>query len=181
MIHGISEADKGTARQVRSKHDHEKVVTTLKKLDSDISPHYIRDCFRLGKYNESKHRPILVKLTSSNDVSSIKQKGTSKTREHCHPNFRDRKILLILLKERKKLIEDGVERKYIKIRGTTISVQGILFGTTDGNIFTYAQDQTRDNSSPPQEELTSAVTASQTQPPPQPKSSDTTPSLDSQK
>ncbi len=42
VIHGISEADKGTARQVRSKHDHEKVVTTLKKLDSDISPHYTR-------------------------------------------------------------------------------------------------------------------------------------------
>ncbi len=129
-----------------------------------------------------------MKLTSSNDVSSIlsNRRALAKLENIAiQPdlNFRDRKILSILLKERKKLIEDGVERKYINIRGTTISVQGILFGTTDGNIFTYAQDQTRDNSPPPQEELTSesAVTPSQTQPPPQPKSSDTTPSLDSQK
>ena len=47
------------------------VADVLISLDSKVHEYQIRDCQRLGKYSETKHRPILVKFSRSCDVTSI--------------------------------------------------------------------------------------------------------------
>lgn len=76
-----------------------------------------------------KHRPILVRLTSSNDVSSITSNCPALAKLDnitIQPDLSpyDRKILSILLRKKKDFKEEGVDRKEIKIKGNSILVNG---------------------------------------------------------
>ena len=79
------------------RNDLSSVSELLSNLDGHplVSVSSVSDCFRLGKFNDDKTRPILVKLTRSADVS-----------------------VLSVLKERWELINNGISKTTIKIRGT---------------------------------------------------------------
>ena len=58
---------------IYGKHDMDSSVTILTKINDSINSTSIRDCFRLGKYkqNQSRPRPILLKLNCAMDVATI--------------------------------------------------------------------------------------------------------------
>ena len=60
VIFGVKESPKGTPRQSRMTNDHESVTAILNFLDSRLSSHSIHDCVRLGKYSDSRNRPLWV-------------------------------------------------------------------------------------------------------------------------
>ena len=56
-----------------AKQDLTNVISTVSHVDRKITSQNIRDCFRLGKYQEcaKRPRPILIKLTRDIDVISL--------------------------------------------------------------------------------------------------------------
>ena len=92
----------------------------------------ISDCFRIGKYDETKRRGIIVKLsniwtTRKILANSHHMKGypadysTFITRELTHE---ERIIERNLLKKRRDLIENGTKRTSIRIRNLKLYVDG---------------------------------------------------------
>ena len=120
VIFGVPEQPKGTSRFTREQNDFKEAASAIANTESESNhTSSIRECRRLGKYNVSKTRPILVTLNSTADVSYILS--------HCHHlhspisikpdlSLQDRKAKAILLHERWKLIQSGIERKSIKLR-----------------------------------------------------------------
>jgi len=95
-------------------------------------PLSMTDLFRLGKYRDSsKLRPILVKLNRTIDVSLLLSKAKSLPKDiRIKPDMtcEERHIESLLFKERWTLIQNGIERKYIKIRSNKIFVLSKLRG-----------------------------------------------------
>ena len=88
--------------------------------DTQVSQLSIRDNYRLGKYQPNHSRSILVKMTRSSKVSSIlynRHKQTSQPVNFIKADLspKERLFELLLLKERRSLIELGVDRSGIKI------------------------------------------------------------------
>ncbi len=109
IVYGIKESPKGTSRIDRVRKDTQAISELLQDVDDSVPHQSIRDCIRLGKYNESKNRPTMIELTRASDVTSI----LSNRRNLSHhpgisikPNLtRDqRKVESILLKKRWELI-----------------------------------------------------------------------------
>ena len=50
VVYGINECSKGTPRHRRLQSDLSSVVSVLSKLDNNIQPQSIKDCYRLGKF-----------------------------------------------------------------------------------------------------------------------------------
>ena len=50
VVYGINECSKGTPRHSRLQSDLSSVVSVLSKLDNNIQPQSIKDCYRLGKF-----------------------------------------------------------------------------------------------------------------------------------
>ena len=73
---GLKEPAEGTPRYQRSESDLQSVKESLESVDDNdnLSEYAIRDCQRLGRYNVSKHRPMLVKLSRTCDVASVLSK-----------------------------------------------------------------------------------------------------------
>ena len=102
----------------------------------------MRDCRRIGKYDVSKPRPrpIRVTLNSTMEVANVLSKCRSLTppiiiKADLTPT--ERKNESILLKERRKLIDSGHERRSIRIRKTSLYLNGRLHGTVEN--FSYQQ------------------------------------------
>ena len=94
----------------------------------------VRDCRRIGKYDETKprSRPILVTLNSTVEVANVLAKSSSLTppvtiKADLTPA--ERRVQSVLLRERRKLIEDGHERRAIKLRNSSLYLSGRLHGT----------------------------------------------------
>lgn len=124
----------GSSRFARNKNDFQKVSSIISELEKD-SGHSssIRDCHRLGKYanNSPRPRPLLVSLNSTADVYNILSKRhNSPSPITIKPDLSptNRKIEALLLKERWRLIESGVDRRHIKIRGSNIYLNDQLHG-----------------------------------------------------
>lgn len=133
LVFGIKENDKGTPRHVRNQDVLTNVGNVLSTLDPLVSVTSICDCFRLGKFCDGKTRPVLVKLTRSADVVSIlsnRHKLVSLRGIYIKPdlNPQDRKVESLLLKERWSLIQNGVARSNIKIKGNCIFVDNKKHG-----------------------------------------------------
>ena len=129
VIKGIKEPSSGTARSERYKHDFNEALSLLSKLDGDIHPMSVRDCFRLGKFkaNSRYPRPILVKLTRSMDVHSIlSQRSNLPEGIVIKPDLSiaERKSESLLLKERFCLIQSGTDKRDIKIRLPILYLRG---------------------------------------------------------
>ncbi len=130
VVYGIQECKKGSSRHIRLSEDIGAVASLVQKVDDSIPAQSIRDCVRLGKYKEERHRPILVKLSRTCEVSAILA-GHRNLRASpgfsIKPNMTkaERLIESTLMKKRWELIQSGMERKDIKIKGTTIWVKDI--------------------------------------------------------
>ena len=124
--------------------DHDKVYDILLNIERKSS-HFsqIRDWFWLGKYSPDSQsaRPILVTLSSTVDVSNILSNYHSlpssiSIRPDQSPQQRN--VHGILLKERRRLLDDGVDRSSIKIRNSQIFVSGQLAGMVRNGVFVPA-------------------------------------------
>jgi hypothetical protein len=137
LFFGIPELPVGTRYHERVQCDHDSIVSVFDSSGIDLPSNSIRDCLRVGKFNRDhqRPRPLLVKFNSSRDVSVLlKQKhhlvsaeGNSIT---VKPDLSkaDRHLESILLKERRRLINEGVERKAIKIHGNKLLVNSRITG-----------------------------------------------------
>ena len=147
VVYGIPEMPSGSSRFIRQRHDFREVSAAISDLEqcSDHSSS-IRDCRRLGKYvtskSESKHRPILVSLNSTADVDNIL---SSRSKLQSSPisikpdlTPAERKTNALLLKERWRLIQSGTDRRSIRIRGSSILLNGQIHGIVSNSVFSLS-------------------------------------------
>ena len=140
LIFGLKESTKGTPRFRRESKDLSDVCNILTTVDSSISPQAVRDCFRLGKYNPNKDRPIMVKFVRSHDVVTVlsNRKNLSQSPGiSIKPDRtpRQRKVESVLLKERRSLINSGVAKEDIHIKGNSLLVKKAKHGHVVGDIY----------------------------------------------
>ena len=127
VTYGIKESPQNTNRQERMKHDLDCVLTSLAKTGVPIDSEDIKDLYRLGKYDSKNERPrpLLVKfLRSSVALDVLSNKTKLDTPVYLKPDLtpEERHKEMLLLKERRVLINKGVERKEIKIRNDSIFI-----------------------------------------------------------
>ena len=111
-----------------------------------MDPSQILDCFRLGKFKsqQTRPRPILVKLQRSIDVSAILANRWSLSspfliKPDMSPD--ERTIESTLLGERWSLIQAGHDRKRIKISNNRIYLDSKLFGEVIDSHFQRSNNQ----------------------------------------
>ena len=131
VVYGVKEKPKGTLRHTRLLEDTNDVAAIISKIDPSVPDLSIQDCTRLGKYMDGKCRPILVKMSRSCEVSSIlSQRYKLKCCPDCprgvsiKPDMSpdERKVDKLLMGKRWELLEAGISRDKIKIRGNSIYV-----------------------------------------------------------
>ena len=140
----ISESQQGSSRHTCWQNDLDRATAVISEVEQESNhKSSIRDCFRLGKYtsNKPRPRPLLVSLNSTADVSNIL------SRRHFVPSSivikpdlsqEERKVEAILVQERWKLIQSGIDRQAIKIRKASILVNVWLHGRINNSVFTPA-------------------------------------------
>ena len=133
VVFGVEECAGGTSRSDRSQSDLDSAVTVISKIVPNIQSHSVKDSFRLGKFNPTskRPRPILVKFIRTADVTTILANkrlldAPYSIKPDLSPDERLRDS--ILLKERWKLVQDGVLRSDIKIRSSKLFVLNKLHG-----------------------------------------------------
>ena len=128
LFFGLKEPVKGTPRFLREEKEHENVCRTLTSIDPSISQTAIRDCFRLGKCNPDKNRPLMVKFVRSHDATLVLSKRKNLVSQpgiSLKPDLppAQRKVESLLLKERRSLINSGVAKNDIRIKGNYLLVK----------------------------------------------------------
>ena len=139
VLYGVDECGPGMTKTSRQESDLTTVATVLSSVDSSIESWSIRDCFRLGKFSKgARPRPLLVKFVRVSDVNKI----LSKVRLIPKPYVLKPDMSLaqrirdsVILKERWKLIQSGIERKNIKIKNDCLYVNNQLHGRTVNQTF----------------------------------------------
>ena len=144
VIYGIHEQSKGTSKHVRSAEDLNHVTTIASALDMNVTSASIRDCVGLGKFKENHTHPVLVKFVRSSDVSSIlnNRKNLSIMPDiTIKPDLspKERRVESLLLKERRILINSGVNRSKLRLRGNTLFVNNTKYGEVVDSTFQKAQ------------------------------------------
>ena len=107
--------------------------------DLNIPESSIRDCIRLGRYSENKCRPILAKMSRTCEVSSIlpqrnKFKG-SEFSDKADLSKEERNGDQLLMKRRWDLMQSGIRKEAIKIRGNSMYVNNSRFGSVVNGVF----------------------------------------------
>ena len=143
VLYGVEECHLGLSRSARLESDLSSVVSVFSALDSSIQSHSVRDCFRLGKCSPdaTRPRPILAKFVRVADVSKIfSKKSHLSTPFFIKPDLSrfERFLQSILMQERWKLIQSGVSRKSIRIRGNSLFVSSKLHGRVTESKFEHA-------------------------------------------
>ena len=141
VIFGIKESPKGTKRHIRSADDIKAATSILSSINPSISEFSIRDCYRLGKYSEDRHRPVLTTMNRANDVSSVlanRRQLSNLPNISIKPDMspQARKVESILLKQRRDLISSGTDARSIKLRRNTLFVNGRKQGMVINSKFT---------------------------------------------
>ena len=146
VVYGIKECPQGSTRLTHSTNDIKEVSDTVARIDPEFSSKSICDCTRLGRYSPEKNRPILVRLSRSYEATNILD-NRRKLRE-CPGLFikpflskEELSVESILLKERRKLIDSGTERKSIKIKGKTLHVNNSIYGSLQGSNFVLSTNE----------------------------------------
>ena len=109
--------------------------------DSASSIH-IRDCRRLGKYQQGSHRPILATFGSTAEVDRVLSSSRSFPQSiSIRPDLspKNRKARFLLLKERRRLIDSGVDRLSIRIKDAGIYVDNKLSGKVSIDTLIFSQ------------------------------------------
>ena len=128
---------------------YRKTATTeaLSKTDKEIDQSDITHLYRLGKYDHKSQRPrlLLVKFLRSNMVLDILSSKTKlETPIYIKPDMTQHESQKErwLLKERRSLIEQGTEQRYIKLRNDFIFVQNKFHCkvSSDGTSTEYVHD-----------------------------------------
>ena len=133
VLYGIEECRPGLSRSTRLESDLTNISNVFTALDSSIQPQSIRDCYRLGKYTRdaSRPRPILAKLVRAADVTKIfanRRKLPTPISIKPDMSYAERRQYSILMQERWRLIQSGVSRKDIKIKGDSLYVSSKKHG-----------------------------------------------------
>ena len=147
VLRGLPESPEGTSKSARLSSDLHESTLVLSSIVPGLSDSSIRDCFRLGKFFAGRHRPLLVKFTRSCDVATALS-NRSKLSAGDFPgvyikpdlSHKARRIESILLKERWNLIESGVARASIKLQGSSLFVNNLLFGSVTDAGFQLSSD-----------------------------------------
>ena len=155
VIYGPRECPKGSPRHERTSHDTNLACKIIKSICPDLHDYAICDCSRIGKYSEHKTRPLSVKFARSCDVAMVlsnrhKISKVEHPRVYIKPfmSIAERKTESTLLKERRALIDSGVEKKLIKIRGNSIYIDKTKVGSANEDNFVRHQ-QPQDQSPEP--------------------------------
>ena len=143
VLYGIVESPSDTPRSDRQKHDLDQLLNVLSNIDASLTAASIRDFHRLGKFKPSntRPRPLLVKFLRTFEASIVLSKKDSLASSLQHVSIKrdmsleERQIENALLKERRSLIDSGIERKFIKIRGNSLYVKNKLHGIVQGSQF----------------------------------------------
>ena len=128
VLFGVDESH-GVTKFARLEEDLKKATSVLSDVNESINSHSIKDIYRLGKFStgNSKPRPLLVKFIRAADATRILSKrGSSRgspivIKPDMSPT--ERKCESLLLKERWSLMQSGVPRDVIKIRGSRLLVR----------------------------------------------------------
>ena len=140
VLYGVEECRSGMSRSTRLESDLTSVVRVFSTLDSSIQSQSVRDCHRLGKFSPgaSRPRPILVKFIRAADVSRIfSKRGSLSSPFFIKPDrsCSERVQASILMRERWHLIQSGLDRKNIRIRGDSLYVNRKLHGRVSNSKF----------------------------------------------
>ena len=147
ILSGIPESPPGTSYHLRLKHDFNSICSVLSSqlAEEELSAAAIRDCMRLGKYNSSNHSPrrLLVKFNCAKFVNSIVSShphlsNSDGSQVYVSPDLtkEERRVHSFLMKERRRLISEGVNSKQIKIRGHNLLDNSRLIGRAGVDGFT---------------------------------------------
>ena len=148
VMYGLSECPKGSPRHERISYDTDLACKTIQSICPELREYAVCDCSRIGKYSEERARPLIIKFARSRDAATVLA-NRHKISKSDHPNvflkpfmtMAERKTESTLLRERRALIESGIERKLIKIRGNSIFVNKNKVGSANED--TFIRDQHR--------------------------------------
>jgi len=140
VVYGIPENPTGMQQIECLKADLTNTMSIMTQVSGEISSTAISNCYRLGKYNQNSNRPrpILVKFGRTVEVAMLLNnrknipKGIS-IKPYMTPG--EREVESLLLKCRWKLINEGTNRKDIRLRNSCIYVSGKLHGKVTGNTY----------------------------------------------
>ena len=163
VVYGIEESSSKLSKTNRTQSDLEKVVSILPNVNSSS----IKDLHRLGKFKiaQERPRPIIVKFLRALDAKAVLSDhdnipSSVLVKPDMSPERRN--IESKLLKERYKLIQQGISRKSIKIRNTQLYVNNQLHGQVKDLVFQLASVTGHSSSVQPDSE--SAMTDSSSPP-----------------
>ena len=142
VLYGIDESPPKTPKHERLQKDIKTTLEIFSSIEVQIDPAHVVDCFRLGKFkqNQSRPRPILIKLQRAMDVSAIlanKKSLSSPFTIKPDMSSEERSIESLLLKERWSLLQSGHHRKQIKLSGNQIFINGHLHGEVINSAFKH--------------------------------------------
>ena len=133
ILYGLEES-RGSFKLERLEDDQNKAVSVLSGVDELINASCIKDIYRLGKFStkSNKPRPLLVKFIRATEATRVLSKRRSSRgypviiKPDMSPH--ERKCESLLLHERWSLLQSGVPREHIKIRGSRLYVRKKLYG-----------------------------------------------------
>ena len=150
VVYGIPEQNSDIPGKQKWLSYLKEVTTLFTELRLAISASSIRDCQRLGKFltANKRPRPILVYFNSCKKAVDILSKRSSFSPYIVKPDLspEERENKKLLLKERWKLMQTGVNKSDIKIKGNKLSVNGSVTGLDKDSVFSLSNVGT--NSSP---------------------------------
>ena len=126
VFYGVPESPHKTSKLDHQKHELGIIVNTLSGIDSSITLASIKDIYRLGKFKPDsvRSRPILVKFLRNLDATMVLSSKLSITSFEISikpdMTYEERKTEMLLLKERRNLINQGIERRFIRLRGNSL-------------------------------------------------------------
>ena len=132
VVYGVEKNPPKMPRNVWLQKDMETISQILKTINVRIDPTHILDCFRLGRFKlqQTRSRPILVKLQHSIDANAIlANKSTLSSPLSIKPDMTDSEhaIESALLKRHWQLIRAGHDRRQIKFSGNRMYINGKVF------------------------------------------------------
>ena len=144
VVYGLNENPKGTPKHCRISNNVKSASELIQPLCPELTEQSIRDCSRLGKYTSDRNRPLLIQLFRSCDASSILLNRrtlvqTPKVFIKPYMSHKERTTESTLLRERRSLINSGIERSSIRLHGNTLYINKKKYGYANESIFNLCQ------------------------------------------
>ena len=147
VVYGIEESSSNLSRINRFQSELEKIISALPKVNQTS----IKDFHRLGKFKVAQEhpRPIIVKFLRVLDATAVlSDRNDIPSPISVKPDMspEERSIESKLLKERYKLIQQGIPRKSIRIRNTHLYVNNQLYGQVKDSVLQLVSTTGQPNS-----------------------------------